>query len=192
MKVLNLISCITASTIVYSNAFVPFSTESSSFRIHQPYRRISSNEILVLGAKKSSNDDHRKGESNPIQTRTCVLNFLTQRSLQCFMFLLKEMKDPHTNSWIENFLGSKNLLSYHGSGALDLDRFREWDSVFNELIDKPHDSVIVEIQARGEGRGLSKNNPYRMQEVSNILLFYIIFFHAAVHCDMVSLGVTHR
>ena len=166
MKVLKLISCISVSTLVYTNAFAPLSTDLSYFTMQRHrHFRISNREILVMGAKKSSNDNSKR-ESNPIRARTCVLNFLTQRSLQSFMFLLKEMKDPHTNLWIENFLGSKNLLSYHGSGALDLDRFREWDSVFNELIDKPQDLVIVEIQARGQGRGLSKNNPYRMQEVS--------------------------
>jgi hypothetical protein len=165
MKVSTLIRYLTLSPILYSNAFVTFSPNLSSFRIHHRKYSSVSNEILVLGAKRPSNDDP-KGENNSMQTRTCVLNFLTQRSLQSFMFLLKEMKDPHTNVWLENFLGSQNLLSYHGSAALDLDRFREWDSVFNELIDKPQDSVIVEIKARGRGRGLSKNNPYRMQEVS--------------------------
>jgi len=76
------------------------------------------------------------------------------------------MRDPHTNAWMEDFLESKNLLSYHGSAALDLDRFCEWDSVFNELLDKPADFVVVEIKAKGQGRGLSEHNPYRMKEVS--------------------------
>jgi hypothetical protein len=187
MKVLQLVSCVTVSIIASSNAFAPLSTDLSRVRI----QRHRNSNVLVLGAKKSSNDGS-KGGSNPVRARTCVLNFLTQRSLQSFMFLLKTMKDPHTNTWIENFLGSKNLLSYHGSGALDLDRFRDWDSVFNELIDKPHDSVIVEIQARGEGRGLSKNNPYRMQEVSISIISHFCCLLVEMSCVEMSLGVTRR
>lgn len=80
------------------------------------------------------------------------------------MWLLKEMRDPHTNVWLENFLGSKNLLSYYGSAALDLHAFPEWDSVLKELIQKPGDVVIVEVKASGQGKGLSKNNPYRETE----------------------------
>lgn len=78
------------------------------------------------------------------------------------MFLLNEMHDPHTGFWFESLLGTKNLLSYHGSGAM-LD-FGDWDTVFTELMDKPMDVVIVEIKGQGQGRGLSPNNPYRMMD----------------------------
>ena len=84
------------------------------------------------------------------------------------MFLTREMRDPYTNAWMEDFLGSKNLLSFHGSGALDLERFNEWDCVFTELMDKPADVVIVEI-AKNHVGGMSKNNPHRKELVSSWL-----------------------
>lgn len=167
MKISKFIACITLSKVIHSNAFVPSSSNPSfvQYNIHSVSDQTKIHpRVAPLGAKKRSSNDGPKGDNSVMQARMCVRNFLTQRSLQSFMFLLKEMKDPHTNSWIENFLGSKNLLSYHGSGALNLIRFRDWDSVFKEMINEPEDSVIVEIKARGEGRGLSKNNPYRMQE----------------------------
>ena len=82
------------------------------------------------------------------------------------MWLLKTMRDPYTNVWLEDFLGNTNLLQFHGSAALDLQRFHEWDSVFKELIQKPEDLVIVEIEKTRPGKGLSKNNPFRESEVS--------------------------
>ncbi len=82
------------------------------------------------------------------------------------MLLLKQVRDPHTGTWIENFLGSKNLLSYHGTGAICADTFPTWDSVFTQMLDKDPDVVVVEISATSGGRGLSKNNPYREKEVS--------------------------
>lgn len=85
----------------------------------------------------------------PYDARTCPKNFLTQRSIQSFVFLLKQIRDPHTVSWIEEFLGcSGMLLTYHGLGALNLKRFSCWDSVLNEIMDAPHDVVVVEMQKR--------------------------------------------
>ena len=47
-------------------------------------------------------------------SRIDVRNLLTQRSFQSFMFLCEECRDPHSGRWIEEFLGTKNLLQYHG------------------------------------------------------------------------------
>jgi hypothetical protein len=33
--------------------------------------------------------------------RTCVRNFLTQRAIQSFTFLLESCRDPHTVRWLE-------------------------------------------------------------------------------------------
>lgn len=33
--------------------------------------------------------------------RTCVRNFLTQRAIQSFTFLLEDCRDPHTVRWLE-------------------------------------------------------------------------------------------
>jgi hypothetical protein len=102
------------------------------------------------------------------------------------MFLLKEMKDPHSNAWLANFLemDKRVLLSYHGTGCLDLERFSDWNCFFDELLEQPQDIVIVEIPSRGGGNCLSKDNPFREKEVNIqlciLLEFYIIltFFYS--------------
>ena len=93
--------------------------------------------------------------------RTDVRNFLTQRAFQSFMFLAEECRDPHTGKWIQDFLGLQNMLEYHGSGALDIDRFRMWEASLVEMMEQPKDTVIVSAKRRGRGHGgWSKNNPY--------------------------------
>lgn len=95
-------------------------------------------------------------KSKHFDARTCPKNFLTQRSIQSFVFLLKQIRDPHTVSWIEDFLGCNGmLLSYHGLGALDLKRFAFWDSVLNEMMDAPSDVVVVEMQQRKTRRTIN-------------------------------------
>lgn len=106
-----------------------------------------------------SSDGRRSRFSDTQESRTCIRNFLTQRSIQSFMFLLKEMRDPHTNDWIEDLLGANNLLSYHGSGALNLENFPVWDSVFTEMISREPDVVHVEIRSKVQGRQ-SKDKPF--------------------------------
>lgn len=82
---------------------------------------------------------------------------------------MNNIRDPHTSAWIEDFLGSNNCLSFHGTGLIDMDLFPTWDSVFTKLIEEPPDVVSVEIKASNSGNGLSKNNPYRESEVSSII-----------------------
>ena len=101
-----------------------------------------------------------------LSQRTDINHFLTQRTFQTFIHLLKQFRDPHTGNWIEDFIGSQNLLHYHGTGAISSDKYPKWDSAFKEMIDKDPEVIIIEIQATNAGRGLSKNNPYREKEVS--------------------------
>jgi hypothetical protein len=54
------------------------------------------------------------------KARTDVRIFLTQRSIQSFIFLLIETRDQHTVTWMEEFGGWTNLESFHGSGALNM------------------------------------------------------------------------
>ena len=159
MKVFGSFITLSAVTVTQCHAFSNPVSIRNSISLCQQRQQVS-------GALYATSKENANSNSNNQKARTCVRNFLTQRSIQSFMFLLNEMRDPHTNAWMEDFLESKNLLSYHGSAALDLDRFCEWDSVFNELLDKPADFVVVEIKAKGQGRGLSEHNPYRMKEVS--------------------------
>lgn len=67
------------------------------------------------------------------QARTDVRNFLTQRAIQSFMFLLHSCRDPHTVRWLEHTYGFTNLLEYHGSGAFNLTIYPEWDSILQDM-----------------------------------------------------------
>ena len=115
---------------------------------------------------RSSSDDNSQHNAYLHNTkRTCFHHFLTQRSIQSFMFLLTQVRDPHTSDWIERFLESTNLLEYHGTGAFNLTRFPEWDTFFWEMLDEPKTSVIVEARRRAPIFGGSRNNPYLKKEV---------------------------
>lgn len=93
-------------------------------------------------------------------SRIDVRNLLTQRSIQSFMFLCEECRDPHSGRWIEEFLGTKNLLAYHGTGA-NFVAGVQWDIPLLEMLDQPKEVVIVSAKRRGRGHGgWSKNNPY--------------------------------
>ena len=131
---------------------------------------------------KASNEKHSDNQG----ARTCVNNFLTQRSFQCFMFLLKEMHDPHTNSWIEDFLSSNSLLSYHGSGAFDLEQFPFWDSPFAELIKKEPDVVHVELKAKGQDRKSRNKNDAesKVSELKMVGLFKVNYPASLYYLDI--------
>jgi hypothetical protein len=84
-----------------------------------------------------------------------------------FVFLLiflddscEEMRDPHSVKWIEDFLETKNLLEFHGTGLNFLADVR-WDAPLLAMLDQPKDQMIVSAKRRGRGHGgWSKNNPY--------------------------------
>lgn len=93
-------------------------------------------------------------------SRIDVRNLLTQRAIQSFMFLCEECRDPHSGKWIEDFLGTPNLLNYHGTGAGFVTGL-DWDRPFLEMLEQPEDVMIVSAKRRGRGHGgWSKNNPY--------------------------------
>lgn len=93
--------------------------------------------------------------------RTCILQFLTQRSLQSFMFLLNDLRDPHTSDWIERFLGANRLIEYHGTGAFNQTKFETWDQYFLDMMKLPKERIIVQARGRYSGHGGgSKNNPF--------------------------------
>lgn len=119
----------------------------------------TSHRSTIIPLKSQNNDDDDAMRHN--KQRTCVNQFLTQRSLQNFMFLCEQVRDPHTGNWIEKLLGKTDMLNFHGTGALDVERFPSWDSFFKELIQQPKTSIIVQAKRRGRGHGgWSKNNPY--------------------------------
>lgn len=128
------------------------------------HSRSSAKRPSILMAKNA--DDDTNNYEDDLSQRTDINHFLTQRTFQTFIHLLKQFRDPHTGNWIEDFIGSQNLLHYHGTGAISLDKYPKWDCAFKEMIDKDPEVIIIEIQATNAGRGLSKNNPYREKEVS--------------------------
>lgn len=157
---LYLLIALTASSCYQSKAFSPL-----SFHHHRsmssPKTYNFRNTSLKLSRKRAD-----KNENDKLSLRTDINQFLTQRTIQTFLHLLNQMRDPHTGAWIELFLDSKNLLAYHGTGGICMATFPKWDTALSELIEQPPDVVIVEIQAGNASRGLSKNNPYREREVS--------------------------
>ena len=80
-----------------------------------PIKLINSQSIGIDALRASDDDNIPKD----LHSRTCIHQFLTQRSIQSFMFLLNEMHDPRAASWIQNVVESIDMLSYHGTGAFD-------------------------------------------------------------------------
>lgn len=100
------------------------------------------------------------GEDDP---RTDVRNLLTQRSIQSFMRLCEECRDPHSAKWItDDFLQSGNLLDYHGTGSKFLEDYGGlWDAPLLSMIKQPNTRIIVSAKRRGRGHGgWSKDNPF--------------------------------
>jgi len=108
----------------------------------------------------NDNDDPEIAEERNKQ-RTCIKQFLTQRSIQSFMFLAEQVRDPHTADWVERLLETSDLLNYHGTGAFDITKYPNWDSFFLYLMQQPKSTIIIQAKRRGRGHGgWSKNNPY--------------------------------
>jgi len=93
--------------------------------------------------------------------RLCPKSFLTQSSIQSFIYLLEECRDPHSGKWIQDFLGFQNLGNFHGTGAFNVHKYPMWDSVLIDILRQPNQKMIVSAKRRGRGHGgWSKNNPY--------------------------------
>lgn len=119
-------------------------------------------------------ESRRAAEQNNIM-RTDVRNFLTQRSLQSFIQLCMECRDPHTVKWLEDFGGWENLENFHGTGGLNTTIFPTWSSVLTGLTDQPEDVVVVSVSKNtgsggipGTATGKRKKNPYLEERVVEI------------------------
>jgi hypothetical protein len=65
----------------------------------------------------------------------------------------------------QNTYEFQNLDNFHGTGALNLIKYPEWDTILLDMLQRPPDVVIVSAKRRGRGHGgWSKNNPY-LEEV---------------------------
>jgi len=96
--------------------------------------------------------------------RLCPKLLLTQCAMQSFINLHEECSDPHSVKWIEDFLGTKHLGDYHGTGAINVARHRTWDSVLYDMMNQPNTRMIVSAKRRGPGHsGRSKHNPHFLE-----------------------------
>jgi len=167
------------SVLACSNAFAPL----ASFGIRP--RAYSYSPLLA-----HSNDDYESALARN-KARTDVRNLLTQRSLQSFIFLLIETRDPHTVTYLEESFGWTNLESFHGTGALNMTLYPHWDSVLTDLMQQPPAVVVVRAKRRGKGHGgWSKNNPY--MEVSrgeNVLM--CLLARSPCMCHVAHPPITH-
>jgi len=108
---------------------------------------------VALSMIQNNDNDDPEIAMERNEQRTCIKQFLTQRSIQSFMFLAEQVRDPHTADWVERLLGKSDLLNYHGTGAFDITKYPAWDSFFLELIQQPKTSIIIQAKRRGRGHG---------------------------------------
>ena len=158
---------LTITTFSGCAAFIPSKLKSDAFCVFTQSGKPL--ESLTRLAYMDQNDPN-ESISKALVARTCVHRFLTQRSIQTFMFLLQQCHDPHTGRWIEGFTQVKNLLSYHGTGVFDVEKFPEWDSLLMDMMALPADVVVLKIEKNLNS--LSANNPFREKEVR--LAYYCV------------------
>jgi len=114
----------------------------------------SSSTLLSL----SSSPDNINGEG--FKTRTDIRNFLTQRSIQSFVYLLNQCREEHTVRWLEKTLDFTSIDNFHGTGAFNQTKFPEWDSIFLDCVDRPEEVIVIQILQQRRQRKLSSHNAY--------------------------------
>jgi len=167
MMFITLLVCITLFVVSSTcTAFMSSSAGFSVWNLQSPSRK-EARDLKFLAHKK--NDDKDFGFIfKALDTRTSIHHFLTQRSVQTFMYLLKECRDPHTSRWMETFSEAKNLLSYHGTGAFNCERFPEWDSYLMEMMEQSSETIAVKIEK--PNIAFYKNNPFSKKEKQSITI----------------------
>jgi hypothetical protein len=122
--------------------------------------------------KDGNNNDPKEDALSPQQARTDIRNFLTQRALQSFIFLLYNLRDSATIRWLqETYQDLVNIEHYHGTGALNLTKWNTWDSILTDMLFRENQVVVISAKRRRGQGGWSKNNPY-IKEVSVTLWKY--------------------
>lgn len=59
----------------------------------------------------------------------------------------------------------ENIVSYHGTAAVNLTLYPQWDDIFTDMLSRPASVMVIRSKRRGRGfGGWSKNNPY-LEEV---------------------------
>uniref|UniRef100_A0A7S2NRH9 Uncharacterized protein n=1 Tax=Leptocylindrus danicus TaxID=163516 RepID=A0A7S2NRH9_9STRA len=141
-------------SIAYSQAFTPTGTRIGRFLYGVDCRERQQLRMSNYdGNSDSSNyDESSHGPFGKNKAKGGPRQFLTQRAIQSFMYLLSAHRDPHTVSYLEDFFQTPNLLNYHGTGALNATLFPTWDSVFLHLMDEPKSQISVKARRRGRNR----------------------------------------
>ncbi|GMH97512.1 hypothetical protein TrST_g9260 [Triparma strigata] len=81
-------------------------------------------------------------------------SFLHQRTLQTFLFLLKQTRDPHTVRYLETFANCTGLSSYHGLHGVTAE-----NEFYNSLISTPPSTITISAR-KNQIQGWSKYNPH--------------------------------
>jgi hypothetical protein len=78
------------------------------------------------------------------------------------MYLCENLRDPHTVSWLEDFLETSNALEFHGTGAGYIQRLGgTWEAPLLKIAQADPQKIIIKAKRRGRGHGgWSKDNPY--------------------------------
>ena len=149
------------------------------------------------GSSNSNNGGSPSDQQFPLDwrddSRINVLNLLTQRSVQSFLYLCESVRDPHSGKWIQDFLDCPNQLEYHGTGANYVSDMPPsssststttstttgnkaryvgdgtWDGPLLAMVEQPKDVVIVSAKRRGAGHGgWSKDNVSLINETRGL------------------------
>ena len=64
------------------------------------------------------------------------------------------------NARNQKILEFPSIDNFHGTGAFNLTKFPEWDSIFLDCVDRPEELVVIQIRQRRRQRKLSGHNDY--------------------------------
>lgn len=114
------------------------------------------------GGSEGSQPDHGFVARN--KDRTDIRSFLTQRTIQTFVFLLNSCREEANIRWMENLLDFTSIDKFHGTGAFNATIFPTWDSIFLDMIGRQEETIVISITSeepqRRRRRGLSGHNSY--------------------------------
>jgi hypothetical protein len=123
------------------------------FPPHQTLASASASSKLLMAADNNNDNNDPEIAEERNNQRTCVKQFLTQRAIQSFMFLCEQVRDPHTGDWVERLIGQRDLLNFHGTGALNVTKYYSWEIFFLDLIAQPKATITIQAKRRGRGHG---------------------------------------
>ena len=132
-----------ALAVAVAGAFQSWRAPVGAYRnCARPSRR-----ARALGAAPSSSDE--------AQQTLLLENFLTQRSVQTLLFLLRTGRDEVTANWVHRFLGHQGMEQFHGTRGLKV----SWDEYVIRLLTADTEEIVVSLRKQSR-RGLSPGNPY--------------------------------